>query len=285
MTLPIGIANKLLQLLQGEHLPASTLQHAVVTKMLEDGVIQKQQTGKTKAVLFISNATSMHAYIKNHFGINDLQEYADKLNDESLTRADAVAIGSNSKLKSIRTFKGFLVNAYHDISATLHSKPFIIHPAEGTFTFIGDYETFAVPPSVTIVGVENPENFKYIRQQQHLFQHIQPLFVSRYPQSNDLVKWLKSIPNPYLHFSDFDFAGISIYLNEYQQHLESRASFFIPANIETLLSNYGNRNLYNKQLPQWNSNVADPELLHLISLLHKYKKGLEQEVLINTSEG
>jgi hypothetical protein len=285
MTLPIGIANKLLQLLHGEPLPASTLQHAVVTKMLEDGVIQKQQTGKTKALLFIGNAASMQAYIKNHFGINDLQEYANKLNDQGLTRADAVVIGSNSKLKSIRTFKGFLVNAYHDIGATLHSKPFIVHPAEGTFTFISDYEAFAVPPTVTVVGVENPENFKYIRQQQHLFQHIQPLFASRYPQNNDLLKWLKSVPNPYLHFGDFDFAAISIYLNEYKQHLQSRASFFIPANIETLLASYGNRNLYNKQLPHWKNNVGDIELLHLVSLLHRYKKGLEQEVLINTSEG
>ena len=81
MKLPLHIANKLLQLLQGEHLPASSLKHAVVTKMLEDGVIQKQQTGKTKALLFLSNAASIHAYIKNNFGINNLNEYAIKFND------------------------------------------------------------------------------------------------------------------------------------------------------------------------------------------------------------
>jgi hypothetical protein len=280
MKLPVSIANKLLQLLQGERLPASTLQHAVVTKMLEDGVIQKQQTSKTKALLFVTNGTSLQAYIKNHFGINDLQEYADKYIDEELTRADAITIAGDSKLRSVRTFKGFVVNTYLDITASLNGKAFVVHPVEGSLTFISDYETFDVSPTVTIVGVENPENFTYISKQQYLFQHIQPLFVSRYPQSNDLVKWLKSIPNPYLHFGDFDFAGISIYLNEYKQHLESRASYFIPYNLEILLDKYGNRDLYNKQLPYWNSNVDDPELLHLVSLLHKYKKGLEQEVLI-----
>ena len=284
MKLPVGIANKLLQMLQGERLPASTLQHPTVTKMLEDGVIQKQQTGKTKALLFISNAASMHAYIKNNFGINNLQEYADKLNEENLTRADTALIAGNTKIKAIRTFKGFVVNAYEPVQATLQGKPFIIHTAEGAFTFISDYETFAVPPNVTIVGVENPENFVYISKQKYLFQDIEPLFVSRYPQSNDLVKWLKSIPNSYLHFGDFDFAGINIYLNEYKQHLGSRASYFIPGNIESLLVNNGNRDLYNKQLPHFNNNLNDPDLLQLVSLLHKYKKGLEQEVLIKVGE-
>jgi hypothetical protein len=280
MRLPTGIANKLLQLLQGERLPASTLQHVVVAKMLEDGVIQKQQTGKTKALLYLTNAASMHAYLKNHFAINDLQEYANKFNDEGLTRADSVAISGNSKLKSIRTFKGFLVNAYHPVNGSLHGEPFIIHPAKGSFTFISDYETFRVSADVTIVGVENAENFKYIYQQQPLFPNIRPLFVSRYPQSNDLLKWLMSIPNPYLHFGDFDFAGIRIYLNEYRQHLGDRASYFVPPSIQKLLDTYGNRDLYNKQLPLTDELLQDSDLLQLTALLHKYKKGLEQEVLI-----
>lgn len=280
MKLPIGIANKLLQMLQGERLSASTLQHAVVTKMLEDGVIQKQQTGKTKAFLFIANPTSLHVYISNYFGINNLLEYVSRYYDEGLTRAGSIAISGNSKLRSVRTFKGFLINSYQDINATIRTEPFTIHPVEGTFTYITDFETLKVPGNITIIGIENPENFSYIRKQQYLFSQIQPLFVSRYPQSNDLVKWLKSIPNSYLHFGDFDFSGISIYLNEYKKYLGEKASFFIPTNIDDLIEEHGNRDLYNKQLPYSNSNIDDPNLLHLMSLLHKYKKVLEQEVLI-----
>jgi hypothetical protein len=280
MKLPVSIANKLLQMLQGERLPASTLQNAIVTKMLEDGVIQKQQTGKTKALLFVTNGTSLHAYIKNHFGINDLLEYADKYEDKELTRADAITIAGDSKLKSIRTFKGFVVNAYLDITASLNGKLFILHPVEGSFTFISDYETFEVSPTVTIVGVENPENFRYIHKQQHLFKDIEPLFVSRYPQSNDLLKWLKTTPNRYLHFGDFDFAGISIYINEYEKHLGDKASYFIPPGIEQLLDKYGNRDLYNRQPSNFTSSLPEPQLNRLVALLHQYKKGLEQEILI-----
>ena len=280
MTLPPGIANKLLQLVKGTPLPASALQHALVTKMLEDGVIQKQQTGKTKALLFVTKPNALHAYLRNHFGINDLHAYAGNYNNEGLTRADAVALGSHSKLRAVRTFKGFLVNTYSPIQATLHGQPFTISPVDGSYTFISDYEVFEMPPQVTIIGVENPENFRHILQQQYLFTHLQPLFVSRYPQSNDLVQWLKSIPNKYLHFGDFDFAGINIYLHEYKRHLGEKASFFIPPNIQILLDKYGNRELYNKQLPLWKNKVDEPDLIALVALLHQFKKGLEQEVLI-----
>ena len=284
MKLPVGIANKLLQMLQGTHLNASALQHILVTKMLEDGVIQLKQTGKVKARVFIRNAASMHAYIKNHFGINDLQEYVDKFNNEGLTRGESVAISGDSKLRSIRTFKGFLVNAYQPVHATLHGKAFNINPTEGSFTFIYDYETFVIPPNVTVVGVENPENFRYISKQQYLFPNLQPLFVSRYPQSNDLVKWLRSIPNSYLHFGDFDFAGIGIYLHQYKRHLGNKASYFLPANIAELLHTYGKRELYNKQLILKPGEDAEAAIIQLSALLHLHKKGLEQEILIQAHE-
>jgi hypothetical protein len=173
-----------------------------------------------------------------------------------------------------------VVNTYLNITASLNGKPFILHPAEGSFTFISDYETFEVSPTVTIVGVENPENFRHIHKQQHLFKDIEPLFVSRYPQSNDLLKWLMTIPNRYLHFGDFDFAGISIYRNEYRKHLGDKASYFVPPGIEELIDKYGNRELYNNQLSTFTTSLPEPQLHHLVALLHQYKKGLEQEILI-----
>ena len=39
---------------------------------------------------------------------------------------------------------------------------------------------------------------------------------------------MKSIPNNYLHFGDFDLAGIGIYVNEYKCHLSNKSSFYIP---------------------------------------------------------
>jgi len=73
-----------------------------------------------------------------------------------------------------------------------------VQPQEGTFTFIYDFENFSPSDDITIVGIENPSNFRHIQKQRKLFGEIQPLFVSRYPQRKDLVKWLQTIPNPYL---------------------------------------------------------------------------------------
>lgn len=136
---------------------------------------------------------------------------------------------------------------------------------------------------MTIVGVENSENFSQVSRQRHLFGGIHPLFVSRYPQSQgkDLIRWLQAIPNPYLHFGDFDFAGIGIYLHEYKRYLGSRASWFVPADVESMLINWGSRKLYDVQKINFDQGqVEETAIQQMIALMHQYKRGLEQEALI-----
>ena len=284
MKLPIHIAKKLQQLLQpGTSIASSTMQHTVVTKMLEDGLLQKQQIGKTKALLFIQNKENVAAYLSNHFGISNLEEYIATLEGEEQSRSANVAISGDSKLQSVRTFKGFLINTYDAIRADLSGNAIVVYPLPGSYTFIHDCENFIPDPVVTIVGIENPENFRLIEKQRYLFAHIQPLFVSRYPQSNDLIKWLSAIPNKYLHFGDFDFAGINIYQNEFKKQLGERARFFLPENTELLLQKFGNRDLFNRQYnaSQDYSSIAEKNIQEVVRLMLKYKKALEQEVFIN----
>lgn len=267
----------------GASIASSAMLHAVVTKMLEDGLLQKQQTGKTKALLFIQNKENVDTYLSNHFGINNLQEYIIMLESEEQSRAVNIVISGDSKLQAVRTFKGFLVNSYDAIHAELSGNPTLIHPLTGSYTFIHDFENFAPDPVVTIVGIENPENFRQIEKQRYLFAHIQPLFVSRYPQSKDLIKWLSAIPNHYLHFGDFDFAGINIYQNEFKKYLGDRASFFLPKNTELLLEKFGNRRLFNRQYSavQDYSSPAEKNVLEVLQMMLRHKKALEQEIFIS----
>ena len=96
-----------------------------------------------------------------------------------------------------------------------------------------------------------------------------------------LIKWLQSIPNQYMHYGDFDIAGMNIYWNEYKKYLKEKSRFFLPTNIEELLSSKGNRNNYNNQKIQIDLSLVDEDnILILYHLIEKYKKGLEQEVLI-----
>ena len=282
MSLPVKIASILLQMISGEVISYSKAKSKEIDGMLAESVLKKRLQGRTKSVIYLDNIESVRNYIRNHYGVNDLEKYVEGYDKEGLTRSEAIEIASDSKLKSIRTFKGFLVNSYHPIHAQLNDKPYTVNPAIGTFTFISDYESFTIPADVTIVGVENSENFRHIEKQKEYFGQINPLFVSRYPQSHDLTNWLKQIPNPYLHFGDFDFEGIKIYLNEYRKHLVGRASFFVPDNIVQLLQSFGNSNLYNKQfnrLPDI-ALIEEQPIVALIKLIHQHKKMLEQEILI-----
>lgn len=278
--IPLSVAEKLLRLAGGEQLPASMLKHTIITELIDEQIIQERIAGRTKRTLFITNAEHLHTWLGN-LGINDLQEYIHVLQDQATTRADMVRVSSNSKTLHKRTYQGFLVNSYLPIPCTLLGAAYTVQPQQGTFTFVYDYQSFTPPPHVTIVGIENMENFRHIARQAHLFAHIQPLFVCRYPQeqTKDLMKWLLSIPNPYLHYGDYDFAGINIYLTEYHRHLGSRASFFIPPHIDNLIASHGNPHLYNQQ-QLTHTPITDPALQDLIALIHRHKKGLEQEALL-----
>lgn len=279
MKLPISIAEKLISLQNGEKIPFSKLKHSAIDSMIDNGILKKQIHGRTKTQIYLANRNSLIAYLKNHFGIDSLDNYIKFYQKEDLSRAEAIEVSSNSKLKSIRTFKGFLVNCFQPVECKLKNRSITIQPQEGTFIFIYDYHNFNPSDNITIVGIENPENFRHIQKQRKLFESIQPLFVSRYPQNKDLIKWLQTIPNNYLHFGDFDFAGLNIYWNEYKKHLKTKAQFFLPQDIEKLISTKGNRDNYNNQTIQFDEKEVDEkDVLTLLRLIEKYKKGLEQEI-------
>lgn len=284
MKLPLHIANHLSGMMSTQStIPSSELKHPTVNLMLQNGVLSKKQLSNTRAAYYIPSNSLMLAYLENQFGIRDLDEYIRGLSTSQLSRAEAVQLSGDSKLTSVRTFKGFLVNSYTPISASLFGKDMNIQPRQGTFTFIRDYEQFNLDPDITIVGIENAENFYEIKKLNYLFTHIQPLFASRYPQSHDLIKWLSRIANPYLHFGDLDFAGIQIYQNEFKKHLGNKATFFLPDQTEELLQQYGNRNLFNKQFKLNRispDHFQEPGLMKLWDMMMKYKKVLEQEIFI-----
>jgi len=281
MKIPVHIAEKLLQLLQGDGIPSSLARHSLIDDLVLEGILERK--GRIKKSLLLSDSKALHTYLQNNCSIKDLQQYVQISKQENVLRSELVAASSDSKLIKIRTFKGFLINCYSPIQATLNGKQVTLNPVTGIFQFIYDFEKLILSPDITIVGIENPENFRHIDKQKYLFRDIKPLFVSRYPQnqSKDLIKWLQSIPNNYLHFGDFDFAGIGIYLNEFKKHLVDRTTFFVPENIDRLIANNGNKKRYDEQTINFEvKSIREDKLLQLIDTIHKYRKGLDQEILI-----
>lgn len=274
------LARNLDQLINTGKIPGSCLPSRMANDLMTDGIVTVI-TYKSKRVYKLGRKEELMAYLQQHYGMTgeQLEEWiAVRSKEKGITRAEQVNLTGDSKTVRVRTFHGFPAKTLASLEVELHGEPFTLTPTPGISFFIEDYESLHIPEDVTVVGIENGENFQLIHKQKDLFAGMKTLFVCRYPQSNDLVRWLLSIPNPYLHFGDFDLAGIAIYLHEFYTHLKGRASFFIPDDIESRLASHGNTQLYDTQYPRYGKmEVEDSGVLPLWKLIHRYHCGYEQE--------
>lgn len=278
ITFTLALARKILDMLHGISVPSSSFTSGMAKVMLEEGLITVITRGSQKSYR-INNPNACRSFLKQNYTSSlELEDWIDmKIREADLSRSELVNAGAHSKLFTRRGFRGFLVNCYESVEARLNGNTFTLAPIQGTSLFIEDYEELRIPEDVVIVGIENGENFQKIRQQKYLFDTMKVLFVSRYPQSSDLVDWLKRIPNRYIHFGDFDLAGIHIYEDEFYAYLGEKASFFIPVDIEERLKD-GSSELYDKQYLKYKDRVIKDKRVHtLAGLIHYYRRVYEQE--------
>lgn len=277
-TLSLASARKILKMLHGESVPSSMFPAALAEELLDEGIFVVSSRGSRKSYR-INDVEGCRLYLSQHYSLHGgLEQWVElKSREENASRAEQVLTLGNSKFRHTRTFKGFLLNSYVPIEASLCGEPFLVHPIEGISLFMENYEHFRIPEDVVVVGMENGENFQNIRAQRYLFEGMKVLFVSRYPQSKDLRTWLQMIPNRYIHFGDFDLAGIHIFLKEFYAFLGERAEFFVPDDIEYRLEE-GNRQLYDDQYALYKDmDVTDTRLQPLVGMIHRYRRGYEQE--------
>lgn len=280
MKITISLLDKLERLREGQSLPASSLKGAWVEELLRDGVLVSRSYG-SRRVLCAANPQCLEKSLGQiDERLADLDGLKNLLSFGASRSEQAINTG-NSKLVSARSCPGFPVNCYEPIKCCLDGKFFSFMPLEGTFLYVCDWTNFSIPQDVVVVGVENMENFRYVGRQRYLFEAMFPgkqlLFVSRYPQSTDLRSWLQSIPNKYVHFGDFDLAGINIFISEFYKFLGDRATFLIPSDIEERLKK-GSSLRYKDQYQRFKGlSVDKPYLQNLIDMIHFYHKCYDQE--------
>jgi hypothetical protein len=262
-------------LVAGEQVVGSRLSRKILDELMGEGLLSVMTRGSRKSY----RARDTEAL--KRFLIDKDESYRMLDVNASDSRASLAAETGNSKLVKVRSCPGFPVNTYEPVVCLLNEREIIVNPVEGSFMFITDWKAFSIPEDVVVVGIENIENFRMIRQQRQLFESEigkhRFLFVSRYPQSTDLRLWLQSIPNRYVHFGDFDLAGIHIFLTEFHQYLGDRSSFFIPSDIEKRLAK-GSNARYNEQYEKYHKLHCDiNKIQNLIDLINKYHRGYDQE--------
>ena len=271
----MAISSFIQDLIAGEQVAGSRFSGRLLDELMTEGLLSVVTHGSKK----IYKARDIQAL--KRFLIDKDESYRMLEVDVSDSRASMTVETGNSKLMKVRSCPGFPVNTYEPITCLLNDKEMVVNPIEGCFMFISDWKAFFIPEDVVVVGIENMENFRMIRQQRQLFEseigkhHF--LFVSRYPQSTDLRSWLQSIPNGYIHFGDFDFAGINIFLTEFHRYIGERSSFFIPSDIEHRLQK-GSEERYNIQLKRFRKlNCDDERIQTVIDLINKYHRCYDQE--------
>ena len=282
MKLTPRLIENLQRLLHGESIPYSALPKSLAESLTEEGLLSIAYHG-TKRCVIARNAKALASALPQYNeALKDL-DAAVRLLTEDNSRAAQAALSGNSKTSSKRAMPGFLVNSYNRIDCMICGQPFAIEPAEGSAVYIANWQTFVPPVSTLIIGIENTENFLRIREQKKLFEdcmqqgEFEILFVSRYAFSSDLMNWLVRIPNRYVHFGDFDLAGISIFLNQFKPFVGERGSFLIPSDIESRLR-IGSRKRYDEHYQKYsNLTTTDEALNHLITLIHKYRRTYDQE--------
>ena len=271
----MAISASIQALIAGEQVAGSRISRKMLEELMDEGLLSVVTRGSRKSY----RARDIEAL--KRFLIDKDESYRMLDINASDSRASMAAETGNSKLVEVRSCPGFPVNTFEPITCKLNAIDIVINPVEGSFLFITDWKVFSIPEDVVVVGVENMENFRMIRQQRALFESEigkhRFLFVSRYPQSTDLRSWLQSIPNRYVHFGDFDLAGIHIFLTEFHQYLGDRSSFFIPSDIEKRLTK-GSNARYNEQYEMYHKLHCDiNKIQNLIDLINKYHRGYDQE--------
>lgn len=276
----MAISASIQALISGEQVAGSKLSSKLLDELMAEGLLLVVAHGSKKS--YRARDTEV---LKRY--LIDKDESYRILNVTVVdSRASLAEETGNSKLLSVRSCPGFPINSYEPIESLLNGETFVVNPPEGSFVFIDDWNHFSIPEDIVVVGIENMENFRMIRQQRKLFESIlgdkQLLFVSRYPQSTDLRSWLLTITNKYVHFGDFDLAGIHIFLKEFHKYLGGRSTYLIPSDIEQRLTK-GSQDRYNNQYGNYHTLLCDiPHLQSLIDLINQYHRGYDQEGYIGT---
>ncbi|MGM9763593.1 MAG: hypothetical protein ACI3ZQ_06200 [Candidatus Cryptobacteroides sp.] len=271
----MAISSYIKDLLDGKTIASSRLSKTDLDKYINEGLLSVIVRGTRKSVKARSVDILRQYLIDNDESCRILEA------DDASSRSSLAVATGNSKLMSVRSCPGFPVNLYEPLECRLDGNPLLISPVKGMFVFVCNWTSFSIPEDVTVVGIENMENFRMVHLQKSLFEKClgtdRLLFVSRYPQSTDLRNWLLSIPNKYVHFGDFDLAGINIYQVEFKKYLGDRASLLIPPDIETRIIK-GSSKRYDDQFMRFGKLTSDePDVRNLIDLLNRERKAYDQE--------
>ena len=215
--------------------------------------------------------------------LEDIDYFIEK-DTQAISRDEVADKYSNTKEIESKSFNGLMIGVFNKLEVTLNNKKQYLSPLDGTGVFIHYTSKLELDNDIILVGVENPQVLWYINRYKHLFNGDKKylfLSISEYKTTYQ-YKWLESFQGEYIHFGDFDLAGISIYLNTVIPKLKNckKYSFLIPDNIFNIIKEKNYTKDYQNHTRFLNiKSKEDEKVQKLIEFIKSYKITLEQESL------
>lgn len=224
MNITIEQAKLLKELSEGKKVPLSRLKARIFQQLIQEQVLLRQKESHGWNI-YTDHPQSLLNYLYNHYIRCTLDEYIER-GQAAPSRSNNIRMSGDSKLKETELWQGFYFKVSEPIHAQWQGRPLTLLPyPEGIPVFMPQPETLSLPEEVTVVMIENSENFLKIETQLPLFQGLKCFFVSFYPreQHSYFIEWLQKQPNNYVHYGDFDFAGIHIYQSQYKKYVSGES--------------------------------------------------------------
>ncbi len=243
-------------------------------------------SGKPQQI-YLNDEEALFGVIKtNGYKVNSIEDldYFIEQNENPKSRDEIADNYSHTKRVESKSFNGLMINVLDKLEVTCNDKKQYFYAMEGMGLFIHYTSKLQLDDEVIVVGVENPQVVWYINKYKHLFNKEKKylfLCISEYKTTYQ-YKWLESFLGEYLHFGDFDLAGINIYLNTIVPKLKNckSHSYLIPDDIYEKIKKRNYQKDYSNQTRYLNiESKFEPKLQELISFIKDTKSTFEQEML------
>jgi len=275
--------NKLKILLEKGTITKSAFKNQdIVDGLKQNGSVKDGKKTPKLRYIELLKAENIFLFLQqNNYNINSLEDidsYIEDMFNSSVSRDTIQKHTSNTKSKTSKSLKGLYVSSLQDIDIKIDDEVVTIIPQNGMGYFLFYTQKVELFEDTVIVGIENYQVVWFAKKYKEFFKNKKVLFVVTNPY---FLSWIEDKENEYIHFGDYDLAGINIYLNKVIPRLKKvkKHSIFIPKNIENLIKEHGDFELFKKQLQYEDITASQDEISKLISKIKSYKKGLEQEGL------
>lgn len=277
MRLSPSQASLLARLANGNSLPKSRIPKAVLDRLREGGAVRLERSGSSYIVRGIPRKLS--AFAEQEWGIRDLDRYAAS-GPENRSRASLAEIAGDSKALPNHPMEGLYLRYFSEFSfngQTLSPTP----PGCATFISIHELSHLEIHDRI-LVGVENPAcllNFEKAAKHFPALRLDSAVLILRWCWGSLWKQWLRQWNGDFLHFPDYDLAGLKIFATEILTAAPG-ARLLIPAQLGLYLEERGSRKLFLRHERMLSSLPGHPDIDFVKRHIINSRKALEQEALL-----